>query len=199
MKAARTKADSSAPAARVAALRREIAAHDQRYYVLDAPSVSDAEYDALVSRARGARVGPSRARHAGLAHPARGRRAARAVRAGAPHACRCCRSAPRPTRRPKPPRNSTRACAAILGLRPDAPPVEYIAELKFDGLAISLRYENGKLAVAATRGDGEVGEDVTRNVRTIRAVPQQLSLHGPPAGARSPRRGLHDAARFRAS
>ena len=63
---------------------------------------------------------------------------------------------------------------AISGLSADAPPVEYLAELKFDGLAISIRYENGRLAVAATRGDGEVGEDVTPNVRTIRAIPHRL-------------------------
>ena len=61
-----------------------------------------------------------------------------------------------------------------LGLAPDAPPVTYMAELKFDGLAISLRYEEGRLAVAATRGDGEIGEDVTRNVATIRSIPRQL-------------------------
>ena len=67
-----------------------------------------------------------------------------------------------------------------LGLAADAPPVEYVAELKFDGLAISLRYENGKLAVAATRGDGQVGEDVTRNIHTIRAIPRRLAARQPP-------------------
>jgi DNA ligase (NAD+) len=67
-----------------------------------------------------------------------------------------------------------------LGLAADAPPVEYEAELKFDGLAISLRYEHGVLAVAATRGDGEVGEDVTANARTIRAIPQRLRLAASP-------------------
>lgn len=53
-------------------------------------------------------------------------------------------------------------------------PVEYVAELKFDGLAISLRYENGILVQAATRGDGTTGENVTANVRTIRAIPLRL-------------------------
>jgi len=67
-----------------------------------------------------------------------------------------------------------------LGLKPGDPPVEYVAELKFDGLAISLGYEHGVLAVAATRGDGEVGEDVTHNVRTIRAIPARLALPDPP-------------------
>ena len=54
-----------------------------------------------------------------------------------------------------------------LALPDDAPPVEYNAELKFDGLAINLRYEDGVLVQATTRGDGETGEDVTQNVRTI--------------------------------
>jgi len=61
-----------------------------------------------------------------------------------------------------------------LKLAADDPPVEYNAELKFDGIAMSLRYEAGVLARAATRGDGEVGEDVTPNVRTIRAIPLRL-------------------------
>jgi len=51
---------------------------------------------------------------------------------------------------------------------------DYVVELKIDGVAISLRYEDGKLATAATRGDGEVGDDVTANVRTIKAVPLVL-------------------------
>ncbi|MDQ1831558.1 NAD-dependent DNA ligase LigA [Massilia scottii] len=58
----------------------------------------------------------------------------------------------------------------------DAEQVEYAAELKFDGLAISLRYENGVFVQAATRGDGATGEDVTANIRTVRAIP--LRLHG---------------------
>ncbi|MBU6467365.1 MAG: NAD-dependent DNA ligase LigA, partial [Burkholderiales bacterium] len=61
-----------------------------------------------------------------------------------------------------------------LGLAPDAPPVAYVAELKFDGLAMNLRYEAGALVQAATRGDGEVGEDVTHNIRTIRQIPLRL-------------------------
>ena len=67
-----------------------------------------------------------------------------------------------------------------LKLADDAPPVAYMAELKFDGLAVSLRYERGALVVAATRGDGETGEDVTANVRTIAAIPARLRGKAPP-------------------
>jgi DNA ligase (NAD+) len=67
-----------------------------------------------------------------------------------------------------------------LELADDAPPVEYAAELKFDGLAINLRYEAGVLALAATRGDGETGEDVTQNIRTIGQVPLRLRGTDPP-------------------
>ena len=63
-----------------------------------------------------------------------------------------------------------------LGLGETDAPVEYVAELKFDGLAMSLRYENGVLAQAATRGDGEMGEDVTHNIRTIAQIPLNLNL-----------------------
>ena len=59
-------------------------------------------------------------------------------------------------------------------------PVEYVAELKFDGLAMNLRYENRVLVHAATRGDGEVGEDVTHNIRTMRQIPLVLPPEAPP-------------------
>ena len=67
-----------------------------------------------------------------------------------------------------------------LELDDSAAPVEYVAEPKFDGLAMSLRYEHGKLVHAVTRGDGEVGEDVTHNIRTIRQIPLSLPADVPP-------------------
>ena len=73
-------------------------------------------------------------------------------------------------------------------------PVAYVAELKIDGLSIALTYEDGRLARGATRGDGVRGEDVTANVRTIRAIP--LSLNAARRRAdRSPRRSLSAARR----
>ena len=67
-----------------------------------------------------------------------------------------------------------------LGLSDADPAIEYVAEPKFDGLAMSLRYERGRLVQAATRGDGEVGEDVTHNIRTIRQIPLTLPEGVPP-------------------
>ncbi|PKM65329.1 MAG: DNA ligase [Firmicutes bacterium HGW-Firmicutes-19] len=60
-------------------------------------------------------------------------------------------------------------------IRKDLGPVEYVVELKIDGLAMSLRYQNGRLALAATRGDGDEGEDVTHNIVTIKSIPLQLN------------------------
>lgn len=76
-------------------------------------------------------------------------------------------------------RNFDKRIRKELKLTDADPAVRYRAELKFDGLALSLRYERGQLVQAATRGDGEVGEDVTANVRTISEIPQRLRGHAP--------------------
>ena len=165
---------------RVAALRREIAEHDRRYYVLDAPTVSDAEYDGLFRELQALE-----ARHPALVTPDSPTQRV----AGAPAASFATVRHRVPMLSIRTETDTTVGAAAKfdarirrdLGLAPGAPPVDYLAELKFDGLAISLRYEDGILVQAATRGDGEVGEDVTGNIRTIRAIPQRLR------GRRAPR------------
>ena len=77
--------------------------------------------------------------------------------------------------------------------------LEYVAELKIDGLSLSLQYEDGLLMRGVTRGDGRIGEDVTQNARTIRSVPLRLRSQKQSAStrSRSTRRGLHPARCFR--
>ncbi len=180
--ASRTTAEGPLPAMaaqRAEELRRAIGEHDYRYYVEDEPTISDAEYDALFRE-----LVDLEARHPELVAPDSPTQRV----GGAPRAEFA-------TVRHRVPMLSIRTqteygpAAALafdarvrreLKLGPEAQPVEYMAELKFDGLAISLRYERGRLAVAATRGDGEVGEDVTANIRTIRAIPRQLRGDDPP-------------------
>ncbi|HSQ81966.1 MAG TPA: NAD-dependent DNA ligase LigA, partial [Casimicrobiaceae bacterium] len=169
----------STAAKRAAALREAIRTHDRNYYVLDRPTISDAEYDTLFRELQALE-----GEYPALATPdsptQRVGGAPRAEFTPVRHAV--------PMLSIRTETNTTASAAAgfdarirrELGLSPDASPVEYIAELKFDGLAISLRYENGCLTVAATRGDGEVGEDVTRNIQTIRAIPLRLAGHAAP-------------------
>ncbi|MDO5654216.1 MAG: NAD-dependent DNA ligase LigA, partial [Brachymonas sp.] len=164
---------SPAEQERALALRTQLQHHAHLYYVLDAPEIPDAEYDRLFAELQALET----------AHPA-------------------LRTADSPTQRVigqvlagfVPVRHAVpmlsiktetdyASSGAVafdarvrkeLGLGADAPPVEYAAELKFDGLAINLRYENGVLVQATTRGDGETGEDVTQNVRTVGQIPLRL-------------------------
>ena len=181
MTAAHAATSRSPPhAKRAGDLRRRIAAHDHAYYVLDAPTVSDAEYDALFRE-----LVALEAEHPELVTPdsptQRVGGTPLAEFAPVRHAVPMLSIRTETDTTPEAAAKFDARVRRDLGLGADAPPVEYAAELKFDGLAISLRYENGTLAVAATRGDGEVGEDVTRNARTIRAIPQRLALRKPPA------------------
>ncbi|NMG14125.1 NAD-dependent DNA ligase LigA [Aromatoleum bremense] len=163
---------------RAAQLRRELAAHDHAYYVLDAPTVPDAEYDRLFRE-----LEALERRHPELLVPdSPTRRVGGAPVPGlvpVPHAV------PMLSIRTETDTTSGGVIAFdtrvrnALELGPDAPPVEYLGELKFDGLAISLRYENGMLVRAATRGDGYTGEDVTHSVRTIRQIPLRLAGRPP--------------------
>ena len=156
-------------------LRNTIRAHDHAYYVLDNPTIADAEYDALMQELRaleavsGAPVpddSPTR-RVGGKADGAF---------ASITHAV--------PMLSLDNVFNAEDFAAFYRRLQErlgsDAL-LHLSAEPKFDGLAISLRYENGVLTRAATRGDGATGEDVTANVRTIRAIPLRLLGDTPPA------------------
>ncbi len=173
-----TVVTESAAARRAAALRAEIREHDRRYYGEAAPTISDAEYDALFRELQELEA----------RHPSLRTADSPTQRVGGAWAAEFAPVRPRLPMLSIRTETDTPAGAAAefdarirrdLGLPADAPPVAYMAELKFDGLAISLRYERGALVVAATRGDGETGEDVTANVRTIAAVPARLAGKAP--------------------
>ena len=159
--------------ARVVALRELLHAYGHAYYVLDAPTVPDAEYDRLFKELQALE-----ALHPEWASPdSPTQRVGGQVLDGfasVRHAV------PMLSIRTETDTESTGAQAfdarvrKELELSDEAAPVEYVAELKFDGLAMSLRYEGGVLVQAATRGDGEFGEDVTQNIRTIGQIPLRI-------------------------
>jgi DNA ligase (NAD+) len=157
-----------AAAERAAALRREIDAHNTRYYVLDAPIVSDAEYDALFRELQALE-----AEHPALAVPdsPTGRVG------GAPAAAfeTVTHVVPMLSLNNAFGDEEARAFDRRVREALGEDEVEYVAEPKFDGLAISLRYVDGVFATGATRGDGTSGENVTANLRTVRAIPLRLA------------------------
>ncbi|GAA5182739.1 NAD-dependent DNA ligase LigA [Niveibacterium umoris] len=161
-------------------LRAELERHNHAYYVLDAPTVPDAEYDRLFQELQSIETQFPELQSADSPTQRVG---GKPLSQFAPvrHAI------PMLSIRTE---TDTEASGAIafdtqvrkeLALNEGDPPVDYAAELKFDGLAISLRYENGVLIQAATRGDGETGEDVTQNIRAIRQIPLRLRTDTPPA------------------
>jgi DNA ligase (NAD+) len=166
------------PAQRIDELRAQIRQHNYRYYALDDPIVSDAEYDALMRELRALedahpelltpdsptrRVGaaPSE-KFAKLRHPQPMLSLGNAFDEDGLHAWR----------------------GRVLRLLGEDVQIAYMVEPKIDGLAIALTYEDGRLVRGATRGDGEVGEDVTANLRTIPSVP--LVLLEPTTDGRQP-------------
>ena len=171
--------DKAQAAIEVEALRTRLNHWAHQYYVQDAPTVPDAEYDRAYRELQALE-----AAHPGLITPdSPTQRVIGAVMDGLA-----------PVRHAVPmlsihTETDTEASGAQafdarvrreLGLSDADPAIEYVAEPKFDGLAMSLRFENGRLVQAATRGDGEVGEDVTHNVRTIRQIPLTLPEGVPP-------------------
>ena len=159
-------------------LRAQLHAHSHSYYVLDRPQVSDAEYDALFLKLQGleaeypAAVTPDSPTQRVSGKPLDSFAAVR-------HAL------PMLSIRTE---TDTEASGALnfdgrvrreLALTEADPVIEYVAEPKFDGLAMNLRYEQGVLVQAATRGDGETGEDVTQNIRTVGQIPLRLPAAAP--------------------
>jgi DNA ligase (NAD+) len=156
-----------------AQLRKLLHRHAHAYYTLDAPEVPDAEYDRLFLQLQSI----ENQYPVLLTADSPTQRVGGAV---LPEFSTVRHQVPMLSIRTETDNEASGAAAfdtrirKELGLAEGASEVEYVAELKFDGLAMSLRYENGILVQAATRGDGEYGEDVTHNVRTIGQIPLQL-------------------------
>lgn len=155
-------------AARIGYLRREIERHNRLYYELDAPEITDAEFDALVNELKALEEAHPELRSAGSPTSKVG---------GAP-------AGRFPTYRHKAAMLSLDNCFSPEELMAfdarvrkalGSEKVGYVCEPKIDGLAMSLEYKDGKLAVGVTRGDGVTGENVTANVLTVKDVPRTLS------------------------
>ncbi|MEY4564887.1 MAG: ligase LigA [Pseudomonadota bacterium] len=158
---------------RAAELRGQLQHHAHRYYVLDEPQIPDAEYDRLFQELQAIEAAFPEL----LMADSPTQRVIGAVLDGfaAVRHVVPMLSIRTETDTEASGANSFEArVRRDLALAETDPPVEYAAELKFDGLAINLRYEDGVLVQAATRGDGEKGEDVTQNIRNIRQIPLRL-------------------------
>ncbi|MEN9821689.1 MAG: NAD-dependent ligase LigA [Actinomycetota bacterium] len=165
---------ASDPSARAAELRSQISYHDERYYALDSPEISDADYDALVRELAALEA----------AHPELVDESSPTHRVGAGGLNEA--FAPVEHRVPMTSLDNAmgvdelRAWGERMARGLDGEDTSFVCELKIDGLAMSLRYEGGMFVQAATRGDGRMGEDVTANVATIAAVPAMLGAGAPP-------------------
>jgi DNA ligase (NAD+) len=168
-----TTPDSPTPAQRAAALRATLQHHAHQYYVLDAPQLPDAEYDKLFAELQAledafpALRTPDSPTQRVLGKVLDGFTPVR-------HAVPMLSIRTETDTTPAGAQAFDARVRRELGWVESDPQVAYAAELKFDGLAINLRYERGVLVQAATRGDGETGEDVTQNIRTIGQIPLRL-------------------------
>ena len=161
--------------ARIQWLRDELNRHAHAYYVLDQPTIPDAEYDGLFIELQQLEI----------KHPELMSVDSPTQRVGGaplPEFAQVQHDVPMLSINNGFSEDDIRAfdrrVSEGLGQSGD---IEYACELKFDGLAINLRYVDGVLVQAATRGDGSAGEDVTANIRTIRAIPLRLMTDNPPA------------------
>ncbi len=165
--------------ARAEQLRRQLHHHAHRYYVLDAPEIPDAEYDRLFRELQALEEA-----HPGLrsADSPTQRVIGQVLDGLAPvrHAVPMLSIQTETDTTAEGARAFDGRVRRELELGEGAPAVDYNTELKFDGLAMNLRYEHGVLVQAATRGDGETGEDVTQNIRTIGQIPLKLKGDAPP-------------------
>ena len=179
---------STDPAAEIARLREEIRRHDRKYYVEAAPEISDLEYDRLIERLK-----KLEAEHPELVTPdsPTQRIGDQPVEGLEPVEHRVPMLSIENTYSLDELKKYGERVAKLL----PGETIEWVVELKVDGVAVSLIYENGLLTHGVTRGNGRVGDDITHNVRTIKDIP--LRLHGQerPAAAGSPRRSLHDQLR----
>jgi DNA ligase (NAD+) len=165
-------------AARAAALREILNAHNYRYYVLNRPTVSDGEYDALMDELRELEA----------TYPALQTPDSPTQRVGSePSEGFVKVTHPAPILSLDKATNRDEIFAwhtRISKLLPeDHPPLNYVVEPKFDGLTVVLHYQNGLLTLGATRGNGQIGEDITGNLRTVTALPLRIPVGG--AAARS--------------
>jgi DNA ligase (NAD+) len=158
------------PTQRITELREQLRYHNYRYYVLDDPIASDAEYDALMRELRALEQA-----HPGLVTPDSPTQ--RVGGAASEKFAKVQHPVPMLSLGNAFDENDLRAWRErVLRLLGDDTPVAWVVEPKIDGLAIALTYENGVFARGATRGDGEIGEDVTANLRTIPSIPLQLRM-----------------------
>ena len=164
-------------AKRVLLLQKQLHEHAHSYYVLDDPKIPDSEYDKLFRELQTLEA----------AHPELLSTDSPTQRVGGKPLGQFAsvrHQVPMLSIRTETDTEATGAqnfdtrVRKELGLTEGDAPVEYVAELKFDGLAMNLRYENGVLVQAATRGVGEVGEDVTQNMRTVNQIPLRLEARG---------------------
>jgi len=170
---------SAGPAERAAQLREQLDHHGHRYYVLDDPEIGDEDYDALLDELRAIE-----AAHPELVTPDSPTQRVGGEPVGSLEKV----SHLQPMFSLANVRSAEELRAWVARMRTHLaregiadPAFDYVAEPKIDGLAMSLVYEDGVLARGATRGNGEVGEDVTHNIRTIGSVPLRLGLADPPA------------------
>ncbi|PYV51935.1 MAG: DNA ligase (NAD(+)) LigA, partial [Acidobacteria bacterium] len=154
--------------AEIESLRDEIRRHEYRYYVLDDPEISDAEFDRLMNELK-----KLEAAHPELITPdSPTQRVGGKPREGfvkVPH------SAPMLSLDNAYSEEELRDWERRVHELSGRNDIEYVCELKLDGMSMALRYEDGKLVRGITRGDGGIGEDVTSNVRTVRSVPLSIS------------------------